>query len=180
MLFLPNDDPSKLLALANSRAVHLEVADEHAVSDEDEPMRRFLAGLPPVDPDNYPPSWRQWENLVADTTARGVAIQRIRVVTEPLTDYIRFLHAISDRNEHYGEDIRWIPRHTVDPSEYTADEWWLLDDDALAWTLFDAAGDFVGFAVTRDPVEVARAVGVRDRLWAKAIRHSDYAPEKIG
>ncbi|WP_406269712.1 hypothetical protein OH799_27195 [Nocardia sp. NBC_00881] len=180
MLFLPNDESSKLLAMANSRAVHLEVADDHAVSDEDEPMRRFLAGQPPVDPDNYPTSWRQWEDLVAETTARGVAVQRIRVVTEPLTDYIRFLHAISGRNEQYGEDIRWLPRHTVDPAEYTTDEWWLLDDDILAWTLFDSAGDFVGFAVTRDPVEVVRAIGVRDRLWVKAVRHSDYVPETIG
>jgi hypothetical protein len=176
MLFLSNDDPSRLLGLTQHRAFHLETADNQDVSDEGEPMRRFLAGLPPVDPDNYPPSWRTWEDLCDTTTARGVALQRVRIVTEPLTDYIRFLHAISDRNQEHGEDIRWIPRHHLDPADYTPDEWWLLDDSTLAWTLFDDSGDFRGFAITRDPIEVNRAVEIRDTLWPRAIPHTQYIP----
>ncbi|WP_067476697.1 DUF6879 family protein [Nocardia amamiensis] len=180
MLYLPVGTGGKLLSMAQRRAFHLEVQDDHTVSNENEPMRRWRAGLPPLDPDNYPPDWKRWEDITDAATARGVALQRVRVVTEPLTEYIQFLHAVTDRNQAHGEDIRWLPRHNVDPAEVTVDEWWLLDDDALAWTLFDDSGDFRGFAITRDPVEVARAVGVRDQLWAKAIRHSDYVPETVG
>ncbi|WP_280261259.1 DUF6879 family protein [Nocardia wallacei] len=174
MLYLPVGTANKLLAMAQRRAFHLEVEDEHTVSNENEPMRRWRAGLPPLDPDNYPPDWKRWEDLADVTTARGVALQRVRVITEPMTEYIRFLHAVTDRNQAHGEDIRWMPRHGVDASEITADEWWLLDEAALAWTLFDEQGDFAGFAVTRDSVEVARAVEIRDALWAKAVPHDEY------
>ncbi|WP_405137104.1 DUF6879 family protein [Nocardia sp. NBC_01388] len=176
MLYLPVGSGATLLGMAERRAFHLEVEDDHSVSNEDEPMRRWRAGLPPLDPDNYPPDWKRWEDLTDAATARGVALQRVRVVSEPLTEYIRFLHAVTDRNQAHGEEIRWMPRHNLDTAEVTVDEWWLLDDAALAWTLFDQQGDFAGFAVTRDPFDVARAMTVRDTLWARAIPHADYIP----
>ncbi|GAB0102412.1 hypothetical protein JMUB6875_13800 [Nocardia sp. JMUB6875] len=37
-------------------------------------------------------------------------MQRVRVVTEPHTDYIRFAIAITAGNVAAGEDIRWLPR----------------------------------------------------------------------
>lgn len=174
MLYLPVGTASALLGMAKRRAFHLEVEDEHTVTNEDEPMRRWRAGLPPLDPDNYPPDWKRWEDLADATTARGVALQRVRVISEPPTDYIRFLHAVTDRNQAHGEQVRWMPRDTVETSEVTEDEWWLLDEDALAWTLFNQQGDFAGFALTRDPVEIARAVTVRDTLWPKSIPHTEY------
>ncbi|MCU1643102.1 MAG: hypothetical protein JWN03_3377 [Nocardia sp.] len=176
MLYLPAGSGATLLGMAERRAFHLEVEDDHSVSNEDEPMRRWRAGLPPLDPDNYPPDWKRWEDLTDAATGRGVALQRVRVVSEPLTEYIRFLHAVTDRNQAHGEEIRWMPRQNLDSAEVTADEWWLLDDAALAWTLFDQQGDFAGFAVTRDPFDVTRAMTVRDILWAKAIPHTDYIP----
>ncbi|WP_194838556.1 DUF6879 family protein [Nocardia sp. XZ_19_369] len=178
MLYLPPGTTPVLLEMATQRAFHLEVEDDHAVANEDEPMRRWRAGLPPLAPDNYPPDWKRWADLCVATTARGIAMQRVRVVTEPHTDYIRFLHAVTGgHNVAHGEDVRWLPRHHTDPTELTADEWWLLDDNVLAWTLFDPQGDFAGFAVTHDQVEVARAVTIRDTLWSKAIQHDEYTSE---
>ncbi|MGW5454386.1 DUF6879 family protein [Nocardia sp. NPDC003979] len=175
LLFLPRAELASLFEQARYRAFQFEVEDDHVVSDEHEPMRRYQAGLVPLDPDDYPVLWKEWEDLSDATTARGVAMQRVRVVTEPLTDYIRFLHAVTDRNQAHGEDIRWLPRHWCPPEDYTTDEWCLIDDDTLAWTLFDAE-DFVGYGLTHDPVEVARAIAIRDALWAKAVTHTDYVP----
>ncbi|MFI5500935.1 DUF6879 family protein [Nocardia asteroides] len=175
VLFLPRAELAALFGRARYRAFQFEVEDEHVVSDEHEPMRRYLAGLVPLDPDDYPVLWKEWEDLSDATTARGVAMQRVRVVTEPLTDYIRFLHAVTDRNQAHGEEIRWLPRHRLRPDDYTTDEWCLIDDDTLAWTLFDDE-DFVGYGLTRDPIEVGRAVAVRDALWEKAVPHTDYLP----
>ena len=175
MLFLPRSNLASLFNQAKYRAFQFEVEDDHVVSDEHEPMRRYQAGLVPLDPDDYPLLWKEWEDLSDATTARGVAMQRIRGVTEPLTDYIRFLHAVTDRNQAHGEDIRWLPRHRLRPEDYTAHEWCQIDDDTLAWTLFDEE-DFVGYGLTHDTGEVARAIAVRDALWAKAVRHNDYSP----
>jgi len=176
MLFFTIEETNDLIRETRSDAFHLEVSDDHSqVSDETEPMRRVLAGLPPFEEDSYPPSWRAWEELTSEVAGRGVPIRRVRVVSEPLTDYVRFLHALTDRNQRYGEDIRWLPRHLADPSEYTDDEWWLLDD-TVAFTIFTKTGDLAGAAVTTDPVLVARCTTVRDTLWNKAIPHHDYMP----
>ncbi|MFD0364872.1 DUF6879 family protein [Nocardia sp. GCM10030253] len=78
MLYLPVGTAGKLLGMAQRRAFHLEVEDDHALSNEDEPMRRWRAGLPPLDPQNYPPDWKRWEDLTDAATARGVALQRVR------------------------------------------------------------------------------------------------------
>ncbi|MGX1778576.1 DUF6879 family protein [Nocardia brasiliensis] len=175
MLYLPPGTTADLLAMASRQAFHIEVEDDHTLSNEDEPIRRWRAGLVPLDPDGYPPDWRRWADLCTATTARGVTMQRLRVVTEPHTEYIQFLHAVTaGHNIAHGEDVRWLPRHRTDTSELTADEWWLLDDSILAWTLFDRSGDFSGLAVTRDPIEVGRAVLIRNALWPRAIRHDEY------
>ncbi|GAB2563393.1 DUF6879 family protein [Nocardia heshunensis] len=177
MLHLTASETNDLIRHARHDAFHLEVSDDHSsVSDESEPMRRVLAGLPPFDDGDYPPTWSAWEDLISELTGHGVTMRRVRVVTEPFTDYVRFLHALTGRNQRYGEEIRWLPRHTVDETEYTADEWWLIDDVTVAFTLFGSNGDFSGVAVTIDPVIVARCREVRDKLWGMAIPHDEYAP----
>ncbi|MEV0297172.1 DUF6879 family protein [Nocardia sp. NPDC050710] len=176
MLYLTIDETNDLIREARGDAFHLEVSDDHSqVSDEAEPMRRVLAGLPPFEDDSYPSTWRAWEDLVSEVTGRGTNMRRVRVVSEPLTDYVRFLHGLTDRNQKYGEDIRWLPRHLAGPSDYTTDEWWLIDGEKVAFTIFGTDGDFVGAAVTIDPVIVARCVAVRDALWDRAIPHRDYS-----
>ncbi|QIS06736.1 hypothetical protein F5X71_34485 [Nocardia brasiliensis] len=177
MQYLNVDETNTLIRTARSEAFHLEVSDDHsAVADETEPMRRVLAGLPPFEQDAYPDSWREWDELVMAVTGAGVAMRRVRVVTEPLTDYVRFLHALTDRNVALGEDIRWLPRHQVETADYTPDEWWLVDSSKVAFTIFATNGDFVGSAVTADPMIVDRCVSVRNHLWAKGIPHPEYGP----
>ncbi|WP_330232356.1 hypothetical protein OHA40_07595 [Nocardia sp. NBC_00508] len=177
MLYLTINETNALLRTAHTDAFHLEVSDDHsAVADETEPMRRVLAGLPPFEPDAYPDSWREWDELVGEVTAHGVTMRRVRVVSEPLTDYVRFLQGLTDRNVRLGEDIRWLPRHLVDQADYTTDEWWLIDNARVAFTIFGTDGDFVGAALTEDPAIVDRCTGIRDALWRKATPHADYAP----
>lgn len=177
MRYLTVEETNELLRHARHDAFHLEVSDDHSqVADETEPMRRVLDGLPPFEADDYPETWREWESLVSTVTGREVTMRRVRVVTEPLTDYIRFLHALTARNQQFGEDIRWLPRDRVDESEYTSDEWWLIDDVTVAFTLFSPRGDFVGTAVTADPVIATRCRAVRDKLWGMSIPHHSFTP----
>ncbi|WP_216916948.1 DUF6879 family protein [Nocardia noduli] len=181
MLHLSIEETNELLRGARRDAFHLEVSDDHSeVADESEPMRRVLAGLPPFEPDAYPPSWQEWDELVTEVTGRGVTFRRVRIVTEPHTDYVRFLHSMTDRNIGLGEDIRWLGRHQVAPEAYTSDEWWLIDDREVAFTLFTGAGDFTGTALTGDPAIVEHCVRIRDGLWDKAIPHRRYRPGGSG
>ena len=73
----------ELFRTAIRRALHLEMRD----------------GYPPDDPDwlewkaggRFDPAerWRVWGDLMRETTGRGVEVRRARIVSEPLSEYIR-------------------------------------------------------------------------------------------
>jgi hypothetical protein len=50
------------------------------------------------------------DQLIADTVARGVIVRRARVVSEPVSEYIRWEHYVTHANVTAGEDVRWLPR----------------------------------------------------------------------
>lgn len=170
MLYLHDDEFNQLFRDVRERAFHLETQDAYNTPEEAEPLRRWLAG----EPDGGAEWYSEWDDLMTQTTQRGVAVQRVRIVTVPNSDYTRWLCATSDSNIAAGEDIRWLPRHLVSTDEYTVDDWWLWDDDILGFTVFEPSGRFAGAAVTTDTVLVERCRTVRDRLWPKAIPHAEY------
>jgi hypothetical protein len=61
----------------------------------------------------------------------GKTVRRVRVISEPITDYIRWEHVNTVLNLEVGEDIRWLPRHRL-PDELIfpvdGNDWWLFDD----------------------------------------------------
>jgi hypothetical protein len=54
---------------------------------------------------------RPWLDLIREATGRRIRVHRARVVSEPVTDYIRFEHATTGSNLVVGEDVRSLPRH---------------------------------------------------------------------
>ena len=66
-------------------AYRLEVRDNYADPGEAEHLQKFLAGQPGDD------SWMEdWMGLILRRTLEGQRIERVRVVTEPWSDYTRF------------------------------------------------------------------------------------------
>ena len=86
-------------------AVHLEMRDVYTPSDPD--YLRWQAG------DHFDPAqrWPEWIELVSGMVARGVVVRRARIVSEPVTGYIRYEHGLTDRlNIGSGELVRWLAR----------------------------------------------------------------------
>jgi hypothetical protein len=149
----------------------MEVRDTYAVPAESEPLRLFLNSEPPIDePDDDP-----WDNLIRDITALGVTVSRIRVVTVPHSDYQRWLLSVTHESIELGEDIRYLPRHLA--GEVPTDDWWLFDDERVAFNLVDDSGRPAGTALTVDPNITAYCRGVRERLWPLAVPYADYVSE---
>jgi hypothetical protein len=48
------------------------------------------------------------------------------VVSEPVTDYIRFEHATTGSNLVVGEDVRWLPRHLATGLLLPANDYWVF------------------------------------------------------
>ncbi|MCX4097599.1 hypothetical protein LBW94_035140 [Nocardia sp. alder85J] len=137
---------------------------------ESEPLRRFLAGEPRLsEPDEY---WEAWAEVVKDATARGVAVRRVRVVTEPMSDYQRWLLTETGDNIEAGEDVRYLARHLV--RDVPADDAWVVDGTTIGFNLVDSAGKPAGAAVTTDPGIVSYYRDAVERLWSLATPFPDY------
>ncbi|MFI1918109.1 DUF6879 family protein [Nocardia sp. NPDC020380] len=169
MLHVIDDDFTEMFRSCRRSAFHLEVQDSYETPEESEPFRKFLTG----EPDDF--GWLQgWLDLVRESTLRGVSFSRVRVVTEPHLDYVCWSLAVSPLNIEAGEDIRYLPRRRVAVDELSTDDYWLFDDDTVAFTLFRVDGSAAGAAVTTDPVLVRRCAQVRDAAWQRAIPYADY------
>ncbi|MFC8530167.1 DUF6879 family protein [Nocardia sp. NPDC057227] len=160
-----------IFSTARSRAFHLEVHDDYLAETETASLAAFRADET-ADPGG---AWfTGWTDHVADTVARGVAVHRARVVTEPHTLYTRYLLALSTHNIAAGEDVRYLARHLAVAADPGREDFWLFDDTSVAFSLFDDRGYWAGAAFTDDPTVVAHAVAVRDRVWAAAVPFARY------
>ncbi|WP_433725850.1 DUF6879 family protein [Nocardia sp. CA-129566] len=160
-----------LFATVKSRAFHLETRDDYASASETESLSRFRAD----ETTDVGGEWfANWSNLIRSTTGRGVAVQRVRIVSEPHTLYTRYLLALAKHNTAAGEDIRYLARHAADPEAAASEDFWVLDDDRVAFSLFDDNEYWVGSALTDDPKIVAHARSIRDRMWVAATRFEEY------
>ena len=82
---------AELLARCSRSAVHLEMRDQYGVSDESEGFRAWLrTGQRDTDPASE--TWAPWVELISRAVARGVVVRRARIISEPVTDYIRYEH----------------------------------------------------------------------------------------
>lgn len=169
MELLQGEAFDELFRAFRNQAFHLEVQDSYHTPDETGPFNLFLAGQA----DDF--AWHQpWLDLVREVTSTGKRITRARVVTVPHVDYTRWGITVAPRNIAAGEDIRWLPRHLIDPRDLAADDYWLFDDSRAVFTVFEPGGQFAGGAVTTDAAIVDMCRTVRDRVWPVAIPHSQY------
>jgi hypothetical protein len=99
------DDFIGLFDWFTTRAFRLETLDQYAVGYEEEAMRRFLAGQP-VDPGFV----AAWLEQLAIATSAGRQMQRVHVVTEPLSDYLRYEMDGYRHSVAAGENVRILPR----------------------------------------------------------------------
>jgi hypothetical protein len=101
------------------------------------------------------------------------------VVTEPLSEYFRWIHEVTRLNQHAGEDIRWLPRHRL-PEDLDlpvdGNDFWIFDDHIVTVGHFDANGRILGSQLVTDPAVVAACARTRDELWPAAIPHDAYRP----
>jgi hypothetical protein len=115
-------------SLFRHRVFRLETLDWYDAPNEREPYARFLAGQP------ADLAWREpWKRLVRDVRASGRIMQRVHIVSEPVSDYIRFelLH-VYPANVQAGEDVRILGRAAAEDAGFGRGDFWLFDDGLAA------------------------------------------------
>lgn len=150
--------------LFSQSSYRLELLDTYVAPNEQEPFRRFMAGEPRDD------AWRgPWKRFVRSAKAAGKRMERVHVVTEPLTDYMRFeLEWAYPANAEAGEDVRILPRRVADSLNLPDRDYWLLDSSRVAVMDYDEFGNWLGVDLVDDPNIVVWHIRGRDL----ALRHS--------
>ncbi|MET8818437.1 DUF6879 family protein [Streptomyces rochei] len=162
-----------LLASATRSAVHLEMRDSYAVDYEAGPFADWRRGVR-HDPADRASWWRPWLDLVQEATARGVVIRRARIVSEPVSEYTRFLYDGTFTNVAAGEQIRWLPRRQASSIALPGNDFWLFDDHVVRWNHFDGDGRSLGGEVTDDPAAAKLCAAAFEDVWSRATPHDQY------
>jgi hypothetical protein len=163
-----------LMAQTRRSAVHLEMRDSYGTSDP-----QFLAWLAgdradPTDPDTWWPM--SYYRIVTDATGRGVRVRRARIISEPITDYIRFEYDVTFANIAVGEQVRWLPRRRASDLALPGNDFWLFDDRLVRFGHFAGDGEFLCHELTEEPTTVKLCGSAFEAAWERATPHEDYRP----
>ncbi|MCF3131248.1 DUF6879 family protein [Streptomyces olivochromogenes] len=164
---------AELMAQCTRSAVHLEMRDHYGVAHEAADFKAWLE-TGQLDTDAASPDWAPWVDLVSQATARGVIVRRARIVSEPVSDYIRYEHASTVVNLRAGEDVRWLPRRHASDIALPGNDFWLFDDRLIRWGYFSGNGAMVGHDVSDDPAIAKLCSEAFDAVWYRAIPHTQY------
>nr|WP_260474303.1 DUF6879 family protein [Streptomyces sp. WAC 04229] len=121
--------------------------------------------------------WPWWIELVSSTVARGVAVQRARLVSEPRSTYTRYEYELtSGHNVKAGEDVRWLPRGQASDLALPGNDFWLFDGSAVLFNHFAGDGSMTGEELVTDQTVVGLCSSAFSAVWERAVPHEEYQP----
>lgn len=158
-----------LLRSAQRRALHLEMRDSYGGSaafdawQTGEPHDRSVAD-------------QRWAATLAPFVGRGGDLRRARIVSEPVTAYIRFEYEVTPlANLAAGELVRWLPRRHASAIALPGNDFWLVDDIVL-FNHFSGDGVWVDVELSTANHTVALCERAFHDVWAAGTEHHAYQP----
>src|SRR6266542_6119245 len=98
-------------------------------------------------------------------------MQRVRIVSSPLSDYERFELALYRLSNRAGEEIRISNAAEI----RSFGDWWLFDGEAVIVLKYDATGRFLG---TEQASDVVRYRRIRDLVLENSISYAVFCLKK--
>jgi len=174
---MPQNVPSfdELMEAAQRSAVHLEMRDQYAVGDEADDFNAWLStGRRDTDPQSE--YWAPWVDLISRAVARGVVVRRARIVSEPVTDYIRYEHASTQVNVAAGEQVRWLSRSRAVDLMLPGADLWIFDGTHVLFNHFTGIGEWANppKELRTEPSIVKQCSDAFEAVWERAVPHETY------
>ena len=170
---ISEEERDQFLTTFQREAVHLEMRDIYATEIEKTRFQTWLAGQP-LDSQAEAEWWRPWFELMRRNTRAGKRLRRLRIVSEPVTDYIRFEWHDAAQLVQAGEDVRWLPRRHTSTLLLPGNDFWMFDRHTVAFTYFSGDGHVLDHQVTTDSNVVAACAAAFEQTWGIAIPHNQY------
>jgi hypothetical protein len=162
-----------LLGLCARSALHLELRDGYMRSDPWFLEWRAGRRYDPADRDSW---WHPFNQVVADAVARGVDVRRARVVSEPVSEYIRFEYDLTFTNVIAGEHVRWLPRRRATDLALPGNDFWLFDGRLVLVNHFTGEGEIAGHEVIEDAALANLCETAFEAVWERAVPHDEFRP----
>lgn len=170
---MPNPaDLDELFETFKASAWRLEVRPSYGITGVDDPsFLDFLAGKP------QDLSWfTPWTDLMSlQIKERGKRVERVRVMDQPPSDYMRWEYDLNRFNAEAGEDIRYLPRDLARSIHLPDYDFWIFDNAAVAFMVFAESGEFLGPAVVEDANITRQHRAYQDAAWELATPFERYA-----
>lgn len=152
--------------------VHLETRDSYGTEIELPHMAKWRRG----EPDDS--DWLDWWlEMLRGHRAAGRTCRRARVVSEPLSEYQRWVLSLAEDAVEAGEEISYLgrPRLTNVMLPGSGD-FYVFDDELVLFLHYAGNGINTSFEVTEDPRTVATCRQAFDAVWKLATPLRDYRP----
>jgi hypothetical protein len=164
----------QLFRQTRTSAVHLEMRDSYMPSDPAFAAWRRGETPEPTDEDRW------WAGLVRETVARGVSVRRARIVSEPISAYVRYEYESTEgHNIAAGEDVRWLPRRRATGLALPGNDFWLFDGEVLLVNHFAGDGEWLedgGAELIENPAVIKLCADAFAAVWGHAVPHAAYRP----
>jgi hypothetical protein len=148
-------------------AFRLETLPVYRVPAEEEYFSRFLSG------GDFPEDWKD-NPWVRGIVQSGRSMQRVHVVTPPLSDYLKFqLSWGYPGNVVDGEDVRILDTSQVELPDLPDHDYWLFDESTVLRMNYADDGTFLGAEHLTDG-SVAEYLAYRDRAVGVSVPYAEY------
>ncbi|WP_313905990.1 DUF6879 family protein [Streptomyces malaysiensis] len=152
-------------------AVHLESRDAYMKSD---PVFVDWQAGQTIDPAER---WGSWLSIVSEAVSRGVEVRRARIVSVPVSEYIRFEYDVTaGLNIAAGEDVRWLSRRNATGLSLPGNDFWVFDSSLVYVNHFDGEGEPTEPELTEDPAIVKLCGAAFEAVWSVATPHAEFEP----
>ncbi|MEV5967787.1 DUF6879 family protein [Kribbella sp. NPDC051952] len=161
-----------IIASAKRSVAHLETRDSYGTSTEIPHIARWEAG----EPDDL--EWLQeWCATVREHVRNGHSVRRAKIVSEPLSQYQRWVYGVFGPMVEAGEDVRWVPRRLVSSIALPGNDCYVVDDELVIFLHYAGSGlnTSLETSTKQDDLDLCRAAF--DEVWALGIPHREYKPE---
>ncbi|WP_439662837.1 DUF6879 family protein [Lentzea sp. HUAS TT2] len=161
---------SALFREFNSSAWRWEAQGTYNQPDEVEPWQRWRDGVPVLEDLDW---LRPWLNDIRAATESGKVFQRVRMLTEPLTEYLRWQMEVTPANLAAGEEIWLLTQAAASRLGLPTHDFWIFDRVKVAVLHYGAQG-LVGAEIVTEPATVARYEQWRKIACAEAVSYEDF------
>lgn len=156
-------------------AYRLETLQHYGVGYEDESFRAFASGKPLA----ADPARDEWGATIRGAVAQGKSFERVHLVNEPLSEYLRYEMAWwYGPNAELGDNVRILPAHRQTTGELatlgTLSDYWLFDSSDLWIMNYGGDGSFRCAEQVTDTGIIVRHAYWRDAAMHYAVPYAEY------